>query len=463
MHFLRLDVADVQDPNLLRAAVVGALHFPVEQTGVVGRQPQIVLRNAPVRNVIVDARAARTLDLLLVGEVEQVAAVVVAPHERDILRDLQPGTIDVQHFLVRHEDLRDLVGFFAGLPFDDDALVGDDLREGFALFVERLRAVHAPVMHAAHANGVDVLETPDLREAVFEELQHVVLVRNVVVLALAAHFPLAVHVAVHRLAVRGADHDAVPVGGFGIALHHVERDGAAVHGRPERVRLQAEQQLEDLRVGLRADRKHLRRFLRDFGIDQVRRFRLERLRRPRREAPVLVVDEDAAVFDRGSLRGAERLRQGEGIAFFRRDVRPPFVGRDAEHPGKFDDAVSRAALVRTCDHEPRLAVFVHDGELERFRAVVLLDLPALEIRFEQGRIRSADHDVGVRRVRADFKFRVQHVRRIAFQQVERDADGFGFPVRSGSMDGLAFHELEVSGGKSDGGHEQYSYQLFFHG
>ena len=63
----------------------------------------------------------------------------------------------------------------------------------------------------------------------------------------------------------------------------IERARDFVHRRPERVGFQAQQQLADARVGLRPD---------------VARLRLESFCRPRLQAPVFVVEEDAAILHR---------------------------------------------------------------------------------------------------------------------------------------------------------------------
>lgn len=79
-----LDVADVEDPHAADAAGVGLAELLGKERGRGGRQPKVVVRGAPVREVIIEAVAAGAGALGLGGQVRQVTVVVVAPHQRDV-------------------------------------------------------------------------------------------------------------------------------------------------------------------------------------------------------------------------------------------------------------------------------------------------------------------------------------------------------------------------------------------
>ncbi len=120
--------------------------------------------------------------------------------------------------------------------------------------------------------------------------------------------PFADVVAEHRLGVRRSEHDRVVIGGGVVSRDLVEGGGAFVHGGPERVGAEAEHEFEDAGVGLGGD-----------GAD----LRLEGFRGPWLEAPVFVVDENAAVFHRRGFLDVGAGFEKERIALRRWDIRPP--------------------------------------------------------------------------------------------------------------------------------------------
>jgi hypothetical protein len=107
-----------------------------------------------------------------------------------------------------------------------------------------------------------------------------------------------------------------------------------MHGGPQVVGLEAEQQFEDAAIGLRAD--VLVRLLGTVG--------------PRGEV-LLVVDEDAPVAD-GRLVPFQGSRgDRHGVAVLHGDVGPPVPGRDPDAFRGVVDAVGGAAPVASGDHQ----------------------------------------------------------------------------------------------------------------
>ena len=80
-----LGVMDVGNPQFTAVVVVGSLHLAIDKARLCRRQPQIVVRTAPIAQMIVDTTTSRTLLLLGIRETCHVAVVVVTPHQRDVI------------------------------------------------------------------------------------------------------------------------------------------------------------------------------------------------------------------------------------------------------------------------------------------------------------------------------------------------------------------------------------------
>ena len=161
-------------------------------------------------------------------------------------------------------------------------------------------------------------------------------------------YPLVHVVAPHLLAVAAAEHHAVLLGQLGVLLVVPECLGTGVHGRPQDVRLHAEHQLKHFLVGARTDVVHLL---------------VEVLGRPRLQAPVLVVDEDAPELDRGrTIKRLAPLHIYRGV-LARCHVCPPVPGRHAHHARQLHQSVGGATRVAA---EYGKCVGIHHGNAERF-------------------------------------------------------------------------------------------------
>ena len=184
-------------------------------------------------------------------------------------------------------------------------LQADDLLQSVALLVQRATPGHGAVVDATHADGVDVLVTAVLANALLPVLQDARQVRHRIPHPRLAARPLADVVAQHRLGVRRPHDDRVAIGDDLVLRVEVERPGAGVHRRPQVVGLEPQEQLEDLGVGLRAD------------VPGLAGAGLMVLLGPLLEAPVFVVDEDAAILHRRRplpirTPGARTARRGAG-------------------------------------------------------------------------------------------------------------------------------------------------------
>ena len=164
---------------------------------------------------------------------------------------------------------------------------------------------------------------------------HLMAVGAVVEGAALADVPLAHVVAQQRLAMAGADDNAARVGhGLG-AGHQEECLGAAMHAGPQGIGTQTEQQLEDALVGGDAYLTRGRRVV--GGLT------------PGAQAPVFVVEEDAAEGHAGLLPADEITGDDEPRLALGHHVAPPYPGRDACQPREFEQTVGHAAPVAALD------------------------------------------------------------------------------------------------------------------
>ena len=333
--FTGLDVAHVQYPYLLDAAVVGGGHLVEEQMGREGAQPQVVVRPAPVAHMIVDAVAAATLPFGCGGKVAYVAVVVVAPHQAHVVGHLKAGVIHVLHFLVGDEHLRHLLHVIVYILAQQLALVGDDAFQNAFLLLDGFGVLHGAVVHTAHADGVENGLAGHLAQTALPEPSHLGAVVHIVVVAGAAAGPLAGRARCHGLAVRAAYVDAVAGGGLAVAGYKEEGLRTLVHGGPEGVGAQAQQQFEDAFVGL--------------GTDASFQSRLVGLAGPRHHAPVFVVDEDAAVLHTGMLFLPVVGGQGEPLQGVRCRIGPPCPGRYTQQTRHLEQSVGHAVAVAAGD------------------------------------------------------------------------------------------------------------------
>ena len=349
-ELVALEVADVDDPDAVGAVLLRERQLLPELRDRAGVEPLVAARPPVVVEVIVHARATRTLPLGRGGQAAEVAPVVLGPEQRDIVGHAHAVLIKFLHLLVEAPHLRDLRDVRVHLGAQEVALPVDDLLEQLAV---RLRAAgrHLGVVRAAQAERDDALVIFIPPHALAPEvLQHVRMLRVVPAAdrLLETPVPLLLR-AQHRLLVRGAHDDAVLVGQARI-LGVVLVEGVVPHRRPEVVGTQAQHHLEEARVELAAVIRHVRD---DVGIGlgrDVAEFRPHPIGEVRR----LVVQENPAITHRGPLRDAAARLEGERGARRHGHVRPPVPRRHADLLRNFVDAVDRAALVAAGDDEGAL-------------------------------------------------------------------------------------------------------------
>ena len=181
------------------------------------------------------------------SETADVAKVVVDPHYRGGLRDLQPAVVDGKHFLVRNEVHRRIL----------DSRFGEhrELRVEHSPHRSHLLIAGVPshrrVVCAADANRPENLLLCIAVDGPLPVFVDLALVRRVVPLPLRILVPVDV-VAQHRLAVARPDDDPHPVRELHVLWTRNELVSTRMHRGPDDVQPAAEHHLEDLLVALHA-------------------------------------------------------------------------------------------------------------------------------------------------------------------------------------------------------------------
>ena len=152
----RLDVADIQQPVAVSPVPVCLHQLLVHQHWRCGIDPEIIVRCAKIRDVVIHAGASGPLLLLGVADALEVAVIVIRPDEGDVVRNLQTVIVDIESLLVRHEYLRNLFGRPVYMSGEDFPLVIDDLGDYLDLLVCRKVATQTGVVDSPHRCRVDV-------------------------------------------------------------------------------------------------------------------------------------------------------------------------------------------------------------------------------------------------------------------------------------------------------------------
>ena len=216
VEFRRFQITDIEHPNFVRAVVKCLRHFFRDERGRRRAKPEIIARRAPIRNVIVNTRAAAARPLARVGKLAHVAVIIVRPNERDIIRQIFHQPIQRQYFFVRTKYLRHCRDVRIDVARKHFALVGDDGFKARGFFAFRATAGHAAVVNAAHADGVNVFKFSIFAHTLFPVFQNAVRVCDEIIIAESFCVPFADVVPQHLFAMRRAHHNAVLIGDFAI-------------------------------------------------------------------------------------------------------------------------------------------------------------------------------------------------------------------------------------------------------
>ena len=341
-----LQVAGVEDPHIVDAAVISQAHLLPQEGEGGGGHPLVADGPAVVVHMVVHAPAAAAGfeggGHFRRGEGAHEAVVVLTQHADGVGEALP--VLQALHVFIAVEEGLDLLvqrqqpglilRFGSGVLLDKTLLGGDDVLEVFDVGAQAgVRIQHGGIILAAHADGDQVLIFAGALQAIRPEagdalpVAHKVPVRAV--LAAVPDGMLELFARPQAGFVMGiTHHDAVFVRqllieGTGALL----AEDAGPHGRPHVVGLQPQQQLEDVVVHVCVDPAEVG------GC-------------PGAEAGPFVVDEQAPVFDAGLLRHGEQaaaqpdVPAGQGIR-----IAPVAQGGYADVPAQLKHAELRAPLV----------------------------------------------------------------------------------------------------------------------
>ena len=328
----RLDVAHIEDPDLLDALVIGELHLLVKQGWAERAEPKIVVRTPPIGNVVIDAIASLSSCLSLGGEMTDIAIVVVTPHQADVLWHLQARVVDVEHLLIWDEDLWHLSYILVNILFQKLTLVSNSARKHSLLFLHTFGSKHSTVMHATHTDGIEYLLTCDLLHTIFPKAIDLSRIVHVVIISHTTARPFSCWTGGHRLAMTTAHIDAIAGCCLTVARHEEERHRDFMHGRPDGIGTQAQQQFEDLCVGLRS---YLSRHV----------CRLIVLRTPRHQSPILIVDEDATEWHVWFLVNRSTFGDAQFFLLACSCICPPFPRRDTQQARHLQQAIGNTVCI----------------------------------------------------------------------------------------------------------------------
>ena len=247
-HLLGFQVTHVDDPDAVDTTLVGEIQL-LTQFGYSGRiDPTVVPWTAIHIDVVVESQTSLALSFKVAPFTADIAPVVVAEQQRDIIWHGEPRIVVALHFRKDGPELRHGIGTSVDVA-DNLALAVDNASQ--CLHVLLVVALpHRHVTIATHADRHEVVVSLIALHTFTEELVDARFIRRIVP---RTHLLFAVQIllmgAHHRLMVTGAHHDTHLVG-QSRALGIILIEGRCPHGRPEIVGLQAQEQLKDMFVSL---------------------------------------------------------------------------------------------------------------------------------------------------------------------------------------------------------------------
>ena len=297
---------------------------------------------AVIGDVIIDSCPAAAGLLRGIRQPCDVTVVIVAPHQRNVVGQFHAVVVDVEHLLVGYKGLRNVADRAVQLRGEQLPLGADHLVGQGGLLIERHGSGHLAIVNPAHTQRKDIFIVGDLEHPLAPVTQHTRAIGGKIVLAVTLRIPLADVVAHHWLAMRRSDDNPITLRRLPVSRNLVKSDSRSVHRRPDRIGTQAQQQLENPGIGLRTQFSgHTAAFV---------------TRAPRVETPILVVEENTPVLDRGSLRAVVSRGKRHRPCGTGRHVGPPLPGRHAHETRKFQHAVSRTARIAAHDEQRTLSV-----------------------------------------------------------------------------------------------------------
>jgi len=175
------------------------------------------------------------------------------------------------------------------MTFQHMALVSDNAFDERHTLVHRHVATQTCIMKATHGRGVDILKRGSLGKALVPFGQYRIFVGRIVPVSVLLQIPIKLRRVVQqqRFTMRGGDDNAKRVCDELTIGMGIESAGTTVHGRCQHISFQSQDELTHLGISLGP-------YITEISFKVVRG--------PGLHAPILIIDEDATVFDRRTFR-----------------------------------------------------------------------------------------------------------------------------------------------------------------
>src|SRR5690606_13543017 len=103
--FAGFDIAHIDDPYLTHVMLVSHLHLLGDQRRTHRGEPEIIMRPAPIGNMVIYAVASDPLFLFRIWEMGDISIIIVTPHQRCTIGHLHPTTVYIQYILIGNNHL----------------------------------------------------------------------------------------------------------------------------------------------------------------------------------------------------------------------------------------------------------------------------------------------------------------------------------------------------------------------
>ncbi len=195
-------------------------------------QPKMIMRTSPVRYMIIDSIASRTCAFFSSREMADITIIIITPHQRHIIRHLQSGMINIEHFFIGNKNLRDFSYLFINVFLNQPALIRKHTIYHGLLFLHCLCSLHLAIVHTTHTQRIEYFLTCHFFDTVFPEFINCRSIIYIIISPLSSSLPLAGSIASHRFAMGSANEDSIFLRSFPVTFSQKKRKRTFMHCRP---------------------------------------------------------------------------------------------------------------------------------------------------------------------------------------------------------------------------------------
>ena len=230
-----LHIMDIHNPEFPNVMVVGLAHLIIDQSWLGSSQPKIVVRTTPIGEMIVDTTSTNSFLFFCIRQPSYVAVIVIAPHQRHVIRHLQTLFVELQHLFIWHKHLHLLLGG-TDILTKQLLLVVDDLLQTLQFLLSGFIPLHRPVVNTPHTDGEHiVLRLLDFLQSLNPILLHLLAISLIVKGSALFYIPLIHIVTQQRFAMRRTYHNTATVGHRLRPWNLKEGGSTRMHRRPDGV------------------------------------------------------------------------------------------------------------------------------------------------------------------------------------------------------------------------------------